>query len=217
MSWRFEPAMECFQKLRGRWDELNRASSNHLLLDSAFVAPLLRYFGHRDVLLAINEDSRRPGVGLLVKTGVGRWATFQPSQAPIGLILLGYRDDSGEGLRELLYQLPGRALQVAVLQQDPDYSPWTAAAHTDIERLDYIRTARMRLTGTFHEYWASRSSNLRHNLSRQRRRLEDQGNRPELRTLRTPQSMAECVREYGRLESAGWKAELGTTVTENNE
>lgn len=217
MSWSFKLALGPFDEVLNDWDALNRSRSNHLLLDSRFVAALLRHFGGRGVLLGVHNDSRKPGMALVVKKRVGVWETFQPSQAPLGLILLGYRDGTGEGLSEMLRQLPGYSLQLSVLQQDPDYSSLPRVpGQRCVEHMDYIRTARLPVAGTFAEYWKGRGTNLRHSLARRRRRLVENGYTLELVVHRNPQSVAACVREYGRLESRGWKGKDGTAVAEDN-
>jgi hypothetical protein len=217
MSWIFSPALETFEDIRKDWDALNNSHFNHILLDSAFVGPLIRQFGGPHVMLATSQSSHTPGMALLIKTKPGRWETFQPSQAPLGLINFGHRDETGEALLELLNSLPGYPMLLGVLHQDPDYSAWSLLSRRpDIEVREYIRTARLPLVGSFEEFWESRSSNLKHNLARQRRRLADQGRKLELLTYRSPDDVEYCMREYSRLESQGWKANEGTAVTENN-
>src|SRR5574337_127872 len=143
MNWKFQPAAGLFEEARDAWDALNRSQGNHILLDSRFVGPLLRYFGTDGVLLGINENSRRPGMALLVKKSPGFWETFQPSQAPLGLILLGHRDDTGENLFELLCCLSRYSLELSVLRQDPAISAFPPSFnHPRIRVLDFIQTAR---------------------------------------------------------------------------
>src|SRR5580704_890332 len=88
MNWIFAPAQEAFKGARDRWDELNAARGNHILLDSLFVDSALRHFGDKNVLLGVKNDSQHPGLAMFKKKGFGSWETFQPSQAPIGFILL---------------------------------------------------------------------------------------------------------------------------------
>ncbi|MDR4483568.1 MAG: hypothetical protein R3B95_10170 [Nitrospirales bacterium] len=44
---------------------------------------------------------------------------------------------------------------------------------------------------------------------KQRRRLEEAGTEMDLLVNRDPRGVAECLREYGRLEEAGWKGFQG--------
>jgi CelD/BcsL family acetyltransferase involved in cellulose biosynthesis len=217
MSWRFEPAAPSFKANRELWDSFNRAGGNHILLDSGFVSPLLQHFGGDDVVLGSNANSSDPGAALFVARGKGRWETFQPSQAPIGMFLLGAADSAGDTLQRLTRKLPGYALELSVLQQDPDYS----SVHIEqnrpgLERVDYIQTARITMSGTFEEYWKERGSNLRHNLARRRRRMAEKNKIGVLIARRAPSEVEDAIREYGRLESAGWKAENGTAVNLDN-
>jgi CelD/BcsL family acetyltransferase involved in cellulose biosynthesis len=83
--------------------------------------------------------------------------------------------------------------------------------------LDYIETARISLNGSFEDYWNGRGKNLRHNMKRQRNRLEREGVRIGFEVLSQPQEMEQGVGDYGRLESAGWKSAQGTAVEHNNQ
>jgi CelD/BcsL family acetyltransferase involved in cellulose biosynthesis len=217
MTWEFQPAAETFEKTRNDWDALNQSAGNHILLDSGFVAPLLRHFPDQGVLLGSGDDANKPGMALFVRRGSGRWETFQPAQAPIGLILLGNVDKTGETLMQITHALPGYAFQLSILQQDPDFSSFPLQTNGGaFERLDYIQTARITLEGTFEEYWKARSTNLRHNLARRRRRLTEKGFVSELAEIRSPNKVAVAIREYGILESQGWKGHDGTALAEGN-
>jgi hypothetical protein len=46
--------------------------------------------------------------------------------------------------------------------------------------------------------------------------MREKGISPELIVLRQPAEVAEGIREYGRLESSGWKGKNGTAVAEDN-
>jgi CelD/BcsL family acetyltransferase involved in cellulose biosynthesis len=132
------------------------------------------------------------------------------------MLLFGH-DEDGEQIKGLLKSLPDYALQHSVLHQDPDYSAWPrSVASAGMEVLDYIDIARLTITSSFEEYWSSRSSNLRHNLARQRRRLCESGRRMEFVIRRRADQVPAAVVEYGRLESQGWKSETGTAIAANN-
>lgn len=215
MRWTFAPASRSFGEFRSRWDSVNSSYSNHVLLDSDFVEPLIRYFGDPKLLIGVSENSS-PAMALVHPIAQGIWSSFQPSQAPIGMVLFG-RDEGGEQLRALLRSLPKYVLQLAILDQDPDYSPWPrSVASADVEVLDYIDTPRLAVSSTFEEYWNARSYNLRHNLARQRRKLADSGRRIESVVLRLENEVRAGIAEYGRLESQGWKSTMGTAISADN-
>lgn len=217
MTWRFQPANGGFEDAQEEWDLVNRARGNHILLDSGFVSPLLRQFANGNVTLATRDDAPRRGMALLVRKGLGLWETFQPAQAPIGLFLLEHTDSTGDELREIARKLPGHTLQLSILQQDPEYtSTPLEQGQREFERLEYIRTARITLSGTFEEYWQKRGTNLRHNINRRRRRAAEQGLSSKLVARRAPEEVAVAISEYGRLESSGWKGRDGTAVAPDN-
>jgi hypothetical protein len=217
MTWRFEPAKASFEGARKDWDANNQAGANHILLDSGFVGPLLRHFANDRVTLASRLDTSEKGMALLVRKGPGLWETFQPGQAPLGMFLLERPDSSGQTLSELARNLPGHALQLSILQQDPDYT--SAPLHLiqgPFERLEYISTARITLCPTFEEYWKQRGTNLRHNVKRRRKRAMDQGLGSQLVARRTSEEVADAIGEFGRMELSGWKGKDGTAVAIDN-
>jgi hypothetical protein len=213
LTWSFHTALDTFEQHRDRWDALNRALDDHVLLDSGFVAPLLRHFGSRDVILGIKDSA----MALLERRVPGVWQTFQPYCAPLGLVLYGAGASGEENLASLMRSLPGYALQLGVLQQDPDcsgISPETGGGW--VEKLDYIQTARIPLEGSFEEYWAAREDRLRKNNDRLRRRMAEKGMAPEFTVIRDPAAVENAIRELGRMESKGWKAKEGTAVSMDN-
>jgi len=218
MKWSYRPARENFESARGDWDTLNRSQHDHILLDSGFVAPLLRYFGNGSVLLGASANSGRPGIALVGPKALGIWETFQPSQAPLGMFVAGSREAPAEYFPEMLGGLPMPAVQLAVLQQDPDFAPLSPALASDkIESLDFVETARVSVQGSFKDFWATRNSDLRKNIMRRMRRLEERDRNLELSTITTPGQVADAIRAYGRMESKGWKGRAGTAITEDND
>ncbi len=217
MSWIFEPAATGFERRASEWDALNREHGNHILLDSRFVSTLIRCFATPATLLGVSIRPGARGIALLERGRFGFASTFQPSQSPLGLILLESADLAIPMSLDLLRCLPGYALGVSILQQDPDCTlfPSDRLPRT-AERVDYIDTGRLRVEGTFQDYFHARGKNLTHNLSRQRRRLAEEGRSIKLRIVRDPDRAADCVATYGHLEGSGWKASGGTAVAADN-
>jgi hypothetical protein len=217
MNWQFSNALKSFSSYEHEWDSRNKRVGNHILLDSRLIASLLRYYSNGQEILLARETSAGSGMCLLIKVGVGRWSTFQPSQAPIGLMMCETGRDPYQSLQELLRSLPGCALQISILQQDPAYSSFPRnESDPNIRSMDYISTSRLTTAGDFQDYWKSRSRNLKHNLDRQARKLHDEGHRIELHAVTDPDRIASCVVEHGRLESKGWKEKEGTAISEHN-
>jgi hypothetical protein len=214
MAWSFHQAFEAFDHFRDQWDAVNLSQNNHILLDSGFVRLLLHHFGSRDVVLAINEEPDNPAMALLTRKAPGVWETFQPAWAPLGLILYGLEERAAQNLRSLLRSLPGYALQLSVLQQDPNYPGLSDLSKCAwAEKLDYMQIARIPLEATFQTYWANRDDRLRKNNDRLRRRMAERGFNLEFVVIRDPAAVGDAIREFGRLESKGWKAKGGTAMT----
>ena len=218
MGWRFHNALHSFPSFSKDWDCINRERGNHILLDSRFMESLLRHFGSEKMLLAVRENAAESGMALIEPGNPGFWQTFQPGQAPLGAILLGGNGhDPSRLMGELIRSLPGYALGFSVTQQDPDVTCFrNLNGSAAVETLDYIQIPRLTISGKYEDYWKQRSKNLTHNLSRQRRRLKEQGNVLELLTDRNADAVAGAIQEYGLLESTGWKGEEGSAVAADN-
>jgi hypothetical protein len=211
-------ARESFPHYSKQWDELNAIQGSPILLDSAFVAPLVRAFATDNTLLAISGDKNQPTMALLNPNRMGFWQTFQPGQAPLGLVVIANTKNVTEQIYNLVYSLPGFALGFAVLQQDPDWSSFSKLESSrKIEKIGWRTTARVTLEGTFADYWRRRGRKLVRELARQRRRLAESGATLEMVATRDPYQVADCIREYGMIEGNGWKGQAGTAVSENNQ
>ena len=217
MGWVFTPAQETFLQHQQLWDELNRHNGYHLLLDSIFVSALIRHFASQRTLLGVRRDSGKVGMVLVERSRFGFWQTFQPSQAPLGLILLDDKTDVTEQIDDLIRALPGYAVGFAALQQDLEFSAFgTVAMSPQVERLKYIETSRLSVQGTFADYWSSRGKDLVENLAKRQRRLIRQGLQWEFASESRHDCMESCIQAYGHLEGKGWKTGHGTAVTATN-
>jgi CelD/BcsL family acetyltransferase involved in cellulose biosynthesis len=215
MNWRLYPAMR-FDALAPHWSALHAAGPAAPMLAPAFVSALLAQFADGRELLALCEDRDGPcAAAVLAPQGAGRWATFQPAQAPLGLWLQRPGLDTGSLLAGLTGALPGFALQLGLTQCDPLLLPRLPDAGRT-RSLDYIATARIDVEGSFDDYWSARGKNLRNNLKKQRSRLAADGIEPRLEVVTQAEEMAAAVADYGRLEGAGWKARSGTAVDAGN-
>ena len=157
-------------------------------------------------------------MALVRKAASGCWETFQPSQAPLGLFVAGPSGEPAGYFPEILSGLPGIPVQFAILQQDPDFSPLSPdLAGPNLEVLDFVDTARLRMEGSFEDFWKARKADLRDNLMRRLRRLEKQGRRLELFTITEPGLVKDAIQAYGRMEAQGWKGRAGTAITTDND
>ncbi len=215
MNWILQRASE-FDRLCELWDAVNSACQGLPFLRSTFLRPLLREFGTgREVLVLGMEGETAIAAALIVQKGPGAWELFQPSQLPLGAWLLRPGHDVGSVLREILPRLPGFALTLGITQQDPNLTPRPSDTPC-LRTLDYIQTAWMAVNGSFEDYWNARGKNLRNNMRKQRAKLEGEGVTTRLEVLTSPADVAQAIRDYGVLESSGWKAEGGTAIHPDN-
>jgi len=215
MKWTFFPISQ-FERLSSTWDALNEGAGNLPFLHSRFVQPACAHFGDASLKVAVCESTQGPlAMGVLARGGPGRWESFQPSQLPVGAWVMRADLDMEPLLASLARLLPGMALIVGVTQQDPDCvrRPGDTAR---LRTLDYIRTARVPVSGTFDDYWSRRGKNLRHNMKRQRAKLQQDGVATRLEILTRTEDVASAIEDYGRLESGGWKLAGGTAISPDN-
>lgn len=216
MRWTILPMSE-FPAHASQWQALNDQGTRTPLLSLDFVEPLLKEFATGTEVLAIaREGEHAVAMAVMLPSRRNAWVTFQPSQAPMGMWVSKPDVDLDTALQGLLRALPGFPLMACITQADPWLTPRPPHRPT-LDTIDYIQTARIRLAGTYDEFWAARGKNLRANLKKQRPRLLKEGITTRLETLREPQQMAAALDLYGKLESAGWKASGGTAIHADNE
>jgi CelD/BcsL family acetyltransferase involved in cellulose biosynthesis len=216
MKWQSLPIRE-FDRFATEWDRVGEhAFSIAPFLRSIFIRPLLRQFARGDEwIVSGNENGETRVAAILQKTRPGIWQTFQPSQLPLGAILARPDIDLPEVLGGVLAAAPGASVLLGLTQLDPLVFP-RPQPKPRLEVLDYIETASVAVTGTFDAYWAARGKNLRHNIRKQHSKLAEEGIQPRLELLTRPQDVESVLRDYGALESVGWKAAGGTAIHPEN-
>jgi len=215
MTWKLYPAAQ-FPAFAERWQQLNIDGITSPLVEPDFVAPLLAQFGEGKELLAVYEqDGHAQAMTVVVERTPRMWETFQPSQAPVCLWVQRAGGDRMELLSSLMRSLPGMAMVLGATQQDPELAPRPLDAGA-LRTMDYIQTARITIAGSFDDYWNARGKNLRANLKKQRNKLAKDEVATRMQVVREPQDIAAAVADYGRLESAGWKAQGGTAIHPDN-
>ena len=201
-----------FDRFAAAWDELNNATSGSPALSAEFIAALLRELGTGREWLAVGYHGNTvQAVTVLRRKSIGFWETFQPPQAPLGAWIHRPPHTLASLVPGLLRALPGFAAALGITQQDPDLLRRPATSET-VETLDYIESARVTIARTFDDYWARRGKNLRNNTKRQLHRLAKDGVALSLDCISDAADVAQAMEEYGRLESAGWKAAAGTAI-----
>lgn len=216
MPWQFLPA-SALPDHAAEWDALQRATTHTPFLDTLFLLPLLQVFGQGDERLALlREGGQLRAAALLRPLGKGRWETFQPSQLPLGPWVSAATLPLADTLHGLLKAVPGLGLSAGLTQLDPRLHPRPADGDT-LRTLDYVSTSWLEIEGDFDTYWEARGKNLRQNTRKQRNKLQTDGVATTLECVTRPEDVDAALADYGRLESAGWKAGTGTAIHPDND
>ncbi|MBU3070892.1 GNAT family N-acetyltransferase [Aestuariicella sp. G3-2] len=215
MDWSLYPVSE-FADWSDHWALLNRQAGNSQLLSIPFVQPLITCFAPVDARLAVCKNHKTiVAMAIITPEKSTGWSSFQPSQAPIGLWLQQPELPCEQLIETLLPKLPGLKWVFSLTQQDPELLPRPTDCQS-LTSMDYIETARLETQGGFDEYFSQRSKNHRQNLRRQRNRLEREGITTRLETIIDPDHVVSCIKDYGKLESSGWKNQLDTAIHIDN-
>ena len=199
------------------WDQLVADAGYPAFMQSGFLIRAILGFGCERGRLVLGHKRGRVVVGgIVMPTARGQWSTYQPSQLPLGAWLMSPDCNWHDASRSLLQVLPGFAISLGVTQQDPRLVP-RPKARADCEVLDYVATGWIDVAGSFEEYWSARGRNLRQNLPRLRRRLEERGGRLLFEFLDQPDAVESAFLQFAALESASWKAEGGTAISASNQ
>lgn len=216
MSWKLHSISE-FEDYQDNWQQLNLATSASPLLSLEFVLPLLQVFRNgKEILACYKEKNELQAMAIIRPKNKWEWNTFQPSQAPLGMWIQKSDADLSYLVSSLVRQLDKYPLILGITQQDPDLIP-RLENDNKLRTLDYIKTAKVSLQGSFEDYWADRGKNLRQNMKKQRNKLSKEGILTRLELCTAPADVQQAILEYGKLESAGWKVNQGTAIHPSND
>jgi CelD/BcsL family acetyltransferase involved in cellulose biosynthesis len=210
--------LERDKQLQSDWDRLNATRGNLPFMSAGAIALALRVFGSGSERLLVGRGSTEVEAMFLLKRAKAmQWETFQPSQLPLGAWVADARHDLHGLALELVRGQLGSSLGLSVTQIDP----LVAERKPDTDRVrhsDYIDTGWVALDEfpDFDSYWAARGKNLRQNMRKQRNKLAAEGVALAMKVFREPGDMALAIKEYGDLESSGWKAASGTSIHPDN-
>ena len=205
------------QTLRQHWDALNQGPPELPFLSAAAVVAAIECFGQgTEQLVWATTQGQVRFMAVLAAQGRWRWATFQPSQIPLGCCVAG-REWPLQTWAELLLKSGqlGWALALSFTQIDPLCCPKLADGASNFHE-DYVHTAWLDIEGSFDEYWAGRGKNLRQNLRKQRNKLATDQVVPTIKFLQLPEQIVPAIGRYGAMESLGWKSDQGTAIHPDN-
>ena len=213
MPWSFHPARSTFGQFAESWDALNASLlGGHPLFHSEFLQALLTHFGDDGTLLAVHRSA--DGVDALIPLVRRRfgWRTFIPAQTQVSPMLAATPAPIGD----LPRRLPGVALSLDLLCQDPDCSPWLDVLDgRHVRTIPHTHTMNIDLEGDFETYLLGRNRKVRETIRRKIRRTSENF-AIDLRLVTSPDEMPAAVERYGKIESSGWKGQQGTAVHSSN-
>jgi len=225
MLWICKPFQEFLHQHANEWEYLNSTFCNsHPLLDLKFITPLLEYFGHNKVygLMGTTNDGQPVIACFAEPSGYGRWRLFMPSQAAICPIISDTETFAHSGvqcIKGLLQALPSRAWMLGLEKVDPMYSNFLATqpqCSKLIETLPCSITTSINAETSFDIYWNNRSRKIRKSVNSIMNRIASEYDSCELKEIRVRDAIVDAVRDYGDIESLGWKASIGTAIHLNN-
>lgn len=219
LRWERHPATQLAgdPALARAWDRLNAMRKDLPFLSASALIGALEVFGSADVqLLCASEDERPCAMFLLQPQGRWRWASFQPSQLPLG----AWVSDGSRPLAALAHELQRKALGPCLVLSITQIDPWLEPRPDEAPCAtlgDYVETGWIDIGPDFEAYWALRGKNLRQNMRKQRNRLDTDSVTTTLLEYRQAEDMASCIERYGSIESKGWKAQEGTAIHPDND
>jgi len=204
-----------FNTLAAHWDTINKSSINQAILDSQFIQSCLTHFSQGNEIIAFCHDQQGPlAIGVFQKIGFGRYQTFQPSQAPLGLWVVRDNKFSCELLNGLKKILPGPVFLIDFLQQDT--TRINVNNLTNIHKSAYISTGKLDIPADYQEFFNQLGKNMRQNHNKIINRCAKSNTDLSIKLINQPHEMQDVINHFARFESSGWKGEQGTAVGLNN-
>ncbi len=198
------------------WESLNRLQADSPALDPDFIEPFFAELATGTERLAVCDGNDGPIAMTLVQDGGrGYVGTMWPDQALLGFWVQRPEYATVGLAAGLISALPLSKIIFSLSLQDPDIAPRPKDT-SRITTVDYVPTARIAMSGSFDDYWKARSKKLRENLRRASNGLIRNERPPRLVELNRPEDIARGIREYGEIESAGWKAEIDGAIHGDN-
>ena len=212
--WTIYPLQRGLGEHASAWDALrSRLFGPNPILGSEFVTSLLTHFGTgKEHLSVLRQDGEPQAMCIVRPRGPLLWSSFLPAQAQIGPTVLDNPDD----IRSLIQALPGAAVELDLLCNDPDFGNLPDRTFIDTHSIDHNLTMHIDMSGTFADYWACRPKKLVQNLARYRRRMVGAGLAHRFVAVTAAADMPAAVARYAALETASWKGHHGTAIASAN-
>lgn len=215
INWQVQSITE-FGSYISSWDELNAKNNNQPILSAIFIKALLEHFssGNEQLILGWKNENLVFGA-IFEKISNIRWRTFQPSQAPLGILICEASLLNFDIISKISKLLPKNPLLLDITQVDSQQYP--LPLNSNLFTMPYISTGKLAVPTDFDEYFARFSKNTRQNFNKSRNRLAKANVETRLEIITDENSIKELVSIYGDIESSGWKNTEGTAIHIEND
>lgn len=219
MSWQ---VIECHQMLlhSNLWQVAKEnCGLAHPVLEADFLTRVWKSLSEhpeRAYLVLYGRRDQPDAALLLERLDAFRWRTFSTAHIPLttACVRAGSLERDRDFISGLFRSLPGTPLLLKFINVDPDYLPNMQMSYPDrVESFRTHLTVRVDVAGTFDDYWAGRSRNLRRNLRALLNKLTTEGFSPKLRVLSVTADMDPVIEQHEMLERSGWKNVSGTPLS----
>lgn len=197
------------------WDALNQSAfEDHPLLSSAFINTLLRHWGDgSEHLCTLDRGEGAIAMCVLRRGRRGQWASFLPTQAPLGPTLIR----EAAHVRTLLRRLPGHATSVDLLRVDPKFVQPDKPSAMAPDIAHHATRMTVALQGSFEAYWAGRATGLRQQLARCEQQVAEDG-LTFWHVCRTQAAeLTPAVARYAELASQSLKAQGNSALSPSDQ
>jgi CelD/BcsL family acetyltransferase involved in cellulose biosynthesis len=202
--------------LRGDWERLAQQTESKPFLWPGWISAWWNAFGEGELrILAAYQDGRLVGVLPLQWSG-GALSATASEEAPLFVGFLAANEMAAEQLSRALFSQEARRIDLSFLDSDEAVSSLVSAtADTagyevlvgSAQKMPYVAIGET----TWDAYESGLGKNLRQDLRRRRRRLEEEG-RLTLEVFDGRERLDELLEEGFRVEGSGWKEAQGTSI-----
>lgn len=209
LNWQVKPFSQGSNQLWQDWHALFQLyHSENPMLDRRFVSSLIHYYP-ADIYVALGRINQDIAAILLIeKIAPGRWKNYLPSQSQVSLTLVKSGVDFNLG--GLMSRLGICAIKLDIFSLDPQehQSIINNVASPQL----YAQNIKLRIAGSFDDYWHARPKRLRKDITKSLNRLTKDNIQISYNVVDNKQNMSDAINRYGMLEIQGWKGRNGTAI-----
>ena len=151
---------------------------------------------------------------LLEESENGICRTFSPPQSQVAPLVhqVGEKFPIGQ-----IYEaLPSICWRVDLFNVDEKYTKAECFGNAHYEATVHGVTTNISARNSFDDYWDKRPKQLRHNIRRYLRKLNDDELNYTFVVRRSEEELLAAIERYGELESRGWKGRAGSAIHADN-